>query len=68
MWRMWSFYVAWAKPFLAQPARDLEVGRNLAQPVREMNDTFVQQVVAEIPWFYNVMLIEKLKNTSERLW
>jgi predicted nuclease of restriction endonuclease-like (RecB) superfamily len=33
-----------------------------------MNDTFVQQVVAEIPWFYNVMLIEKLKNTSERLW
>ena len=29
---------------------------------------FVQQVAAQIPWFHNVVLLNKIKDTSTRLW
>ena len=29
---------------------------------------FVQQAVGQIPWYHHVLLMEKVKNTQERLW
>ncbi len=57
IWRMRAFYIAYTEqvPILAQPARELD-GKNLPQ------------AVAEIPWFHNVILIEKVKDSVERLW
>jgi predicted nuclease of restriction endonuclease-like (RecB) superfamily len=57
VWRMRAFYLAYTKEItiLAQPARELH-GRNLPQPM------------AAIPWFRNVILIEKLKDPLQRLW
>lgn len=57
IWRMRAFYIAYTgqAPILAQAARELD-SKNLPQ------------AVAEIPWFHNVVLIEKVKESSERLW
>jgi predicted nuclease of restriction endonuclease-like (RecB) superfamily len=55
IWRMRAFYLAWTDEVLAQPARELD-GHNLPQ------------VVAGIPWFHNVILVEKLNDPRERLW
>jgi predicted nuclease of restriction endonuclease-like (RecB) superfamily len=32
------------------------------------NPEFVSQVATQIPWFHNVVLIEKVKEENERLW
>jgi len=57
IWRMRAFYLAYTEQILilAQPAREL-VGKN------------PPHTVAEIPWFHNVVLIEKVKDSGERLW
>lgn len=65
---MRSFYGAWAELDLAQAAREMKQGANLAQAAREFHQTEMPQVVAQIPWFHNVVLIEKLKAPDERLW
>lgn len=65
VWRMRSFYVAWAPSILAQAARELTDVPNLAQPMREIE---APDVLTGIPWFHNVVLVEKLKDPTERLW
>jgi len=67
IWRMRAFYLAWTGPVLARPARD---SRDviLAQAAREKDGTNPPQAVAEIPWFHNVILVEKLKDPRQRLW
>ena len=44
----------------------------MPQPVAQMasNDlsTNLQQLVAKIPWGHNIMLMEKVKELSARLW
>ncbi len=69
IWRMRGFYFAYAgeEQILAQPARKLNK-TNLAQSVRESPIPFLPQVVAEIPWSHNVILMEKVKDYNERLW
>src|SRR6266545_6540586 len=32
------------------------------------DETFVQQVAAQIPWFHNCVLLEKLNNQEQRIW
>jgi predicted nuclease of restriction endonuclease-like (RecB) superfamily len=32
------------------------------------NEAIVQQAAAQIPWFHNCVLIDKIKNQNERLW
>lgn len=79
--RMRAFYRAWSEPKsaqavrklelgteYAQPARKLESGSNLAQPVREMGRALLPQAAAEIPWGHNIVLVEKLDDSEERLW
>jgi predicted nuclease of restriction endonuclease-like (RecB) superfamily len=57
IWYMRAFYLAWTEDIriLQQPAGELE-GQNLPS------------ILTKIPWFHNVVLIEKLKNPIERMW
>lgn len=57
IWRMRSFYLAYTRdvPILPQAVAELD-GVNLPRPV------------AEIPWGHNAELLERLKNSSERIW
>ena len=54
---MRAFYLAYFEidQFVSQPARQSDVER----PPEPM---------ASLPWFHNVLLIEKLKDPGERLW
>jgi len=67
IWRMRSFYAAWRSEILSQPARELE-GSILVQAAREPNSNNPPQAVLQIPWFHNVVLVERLKDLDERLW
>jgi predicted nuclease of restriction endonuclease-like (RecB) superfamily len=73
---------AWGTKVLDQVARDLKSSypdvdgfsrRNLYR-MRAFYlaypdlSAFVPQAVAQMPWGHNVILLEKLKNTQERLW
>jgi predicted nuclease of restriction endonuclease-like (RecB) superfamily len=52
---------------LAQPARDL-ARPILAQLARELTGREIPAVLGQIPWFHNVILVEKIKDPLERLW
>ena len=78
--RMRAFYLAYTKALtiVSQPAGQLEAA-TVPQPAGRLSDqptlivptpdgANLPQLVAEIPWFHNVMLIEKLKDPAERLW
>ena len=47
-------------------ARNLKYMRALAEAYQEKS--IVQQVAAQIPWWHNVVIIEKVKARAERLW
>ncbi|MBI3272659.1 MAG: DUF1016 domain-containing protein [Planctomycetes bacterium] len=56
-----------ARKILPQAAAEL--GRELLQQaVAELDGKFLPQAAAEIPWFHNIMLIEKVKDPQVRLW
>ncbi len=78
--RMRAFYLAYTKELtiVPQAARQLATAI-VAQPARQLPDQptptastpdggNLPKAVAEIPWFHNVVLIEKLKNPGQRLW
>lgn len=46
--------------------RNLEYMRKFALTYQELK--FVQQVVAQISWSHNVVLLDRIKNENERLW
>jgi len=67
VWRMRAVYLAWTDEVLAQAAR--ESGKaNLAPAARDLDGRNLPQAVAEIPWFHNVAIMEKVKSPAERLW
>ncbi|MDO9537969.1 MAG: DUF1016 N-terminal domain-containing protein, partial [Thermoplasmata archaeon] len=57
IWRMRAFYIAYT----------VEV-EELSQLASEMDGKNLPQAAAEIPWFHNIVLLEKVKNPAERLW
>lgn len=57
VWRMRAFFLAYREPIA-----------NLTQPASEINSPILPQPAAEIPWFHNVILLEKVKDPAERLW
>ncbi len=69
IWRMRAFYLAYTQgvTILAQPVPEL-ARTNLPQPVADLKGASLPQVVAEIPWGHNILLLEKLKDSHERLW
>jgi predicted nuclease of restriction endonuclease-like (RecB) superfamily len=78
VWRMRAFFLAYrpTDEILAQPVRERETdqtpaktkSKKLAQPVRELPTEVPPQPVAEIPWGHNVTLLEKVKDSVQRLW
>src|SRR4051812_31743164 len=56
LWRMRSLYLSYTR----------EVGPLL--PLPDVDGEFLPQAVAEIPWGHNIVLLEKLRVPSERLW
>ena len=46
--------------------RNLKYMRKIAEEYPDFE--FVQQVVAQIPWGHNLILLDKIKNTEERKW
>jgi predicted nuclease of restriction endonuclease-like (RecB) superfamily len=57
VWRMRAFYLAYTKEVTILP-----------QPAAELDGANLPQAAAEIPWFHNVILIEKIKDPLQRLW
>jgi hypothetical protein len=77
VWRMRAFYLAYQpdRANLAQPAREsreaensldptLVGASNLAQAARE----HPPEPMSLIPWFHNVVIVEKIKEPMERRW
>jgi len=46
--------------------RNLKYMRSFAETYPD--EQFVQEVLAQIPWYHNIALMEKLKSSEERLW
>ena len=69
IWRMRAFYLAYTKGIenLAQAARERPTGE-LAQLAREMDGVNLPQPLTDIPWFHNVVIIEKVKDPVQRIW
>ncbi|MBA1343378.1 MAG: hypothetical protein C5S52_07260 [ANME-2 cluster archaeon] len=66
---MRAFYLAYTKGTenLAQAARESPT-RELAQLAREMDGVNLPQPLTDIPWFHNVIIIEKVKDPVQRIW
>ncbi|WP_010244348.1 PDDEXK nuclease domain-containing protein [Acetivibrio cellulolyticus] len=47
-------------------ARNLKYMRKFAEEYKEIE--FVQEVLAQITWYHNITLLEKVENTKERTW
>jgi len=69
IWRMRAFFLAYRDPVaeLTQPAAATGAAI-LPQPASEIAEPILPQSVAEIPWYHNVVLLEKLKDPTQRLW
>ncbi|MCY2994629.1 MAG: DUF1016 N-terminal domain-containing protein [Planctomycetota bacterium] len=77
VYRMRAFYLAYesdseivpqAAGQLLRAKRQSSSTEILAQSARELNSPIWPPAVAKIPWFHNVILIEKLKDQTQRLW
>lgn len=76
---MRAFARAWSgRTILQQPVAKLH-GKNLSQPMTESSTKIVQQAVgqlsaaapepmASLPWGHNVVLLNKLHSSSDRIW
>ena len=69
IWRMRAFYVAYTEGVenLTQAASEIP-RENLQQLVGQVDGENLPRFAAEIPWFHNIILIEKLKDPIRRLW
>jgi len=66
IWRMRAFYIAWVRD-KPQP-KGAKSGRLRSARVPPREREFLPRAVAEIPWGHNIVLLEKLKNSAERIW
>jgi predicted nuclease of restriction endonuclease-like (RecB) superfamily len=57
IWRMRSLYLSWTEGI-----------QKLTQAVAEFDGENMPLPVAEIPWGHNILLLEKLKSPTKRLW
>lgn len=54
---------------LQQPVAKLAEDNKVPQPAAQTDaQTILQQLAAKIPWGHNILLMEKVKNLSARLW
>ena len=69
LYRMSAFYLAYSEEVLivAQPVLQLPQSM-VKQLVAELEEKNLPQAVGEIPWGHNVMLLQKLRDPLLRLW
>jgi predicted nuclease of restriction endonuclease-like (RecB) superfamily len=69
IYRMRAFYLAYPQDpaIVSQVARQLR-SRVVSQPARQIDASSPPEPIASLPWFHNVVLLESLKDLSERLW
>jgi predicted nuclease of restriction endonuclease-like (RecB) superfamily len=67
VFRMRALYVAYREQ-VAQPVRQLKLTKKVAQPVAELDRQRPPPEVANLPWGHNVLLLQRIKVTVERLW
>ncbi len=80
IWYMRAFYRAWPDlgPILQEPPGELsapiwqeppaKLTAECQEPPGKLVGAFLQRSIAELPWWHNVILIEKLKSPEDRLW
>ena len=63
---MIAFYREYAKPdeFLPQPAAKLKSTKELPQAAAKLTDSLLWS----IPWFHQILLMEKVKDRAARIW
>jgi predicted nuclease of restriction endonuclease-like (RecB) superfamily len=57
VYRLRAFYLAYAG-----------TGEIVSQPARQIDLALPPEPMASLPWFHNVLIIEKVKDEAERLW
>jgi predicted nuclease of restriction endonuclease-like (RecB) superfamily len=58
-----------AEPIVQQPAAQFTNALIVQQAAGQITgEQIVQEVLAQIPWFHNCVLLDKVKDTTERLW
>ena len=69
IWRMRAFFLAYraSASNLTQAASEIRTPL-LPQLASEITEPLLPQPVAEIPWYHNVILLEKVKDLTQRLW
>lgn len=68
IWRMRAFYLAWAPSEPVPIAVQKKNPKELPRAVADLERRSPPQPVAEIPWGHNVILLEKVTNSDQRLW
>ncbi len=69
VFRMRAFYVAYRSPQkVAQAVRQSKTSKKVAQVVTQLAENGPPGAVGGIPWGHNVVLLQKVKDPSERLW
>ena len=69
VFRMRAFYVAYHSPErVARVVRQTKAPGKVAQPVRQLTEEEPPEAVAGLPWGHNVVLLQKVKDSVQRLW
>ena len=69
IYRMRAFYLAYpgARAIVSQAARQIGKGTD-PQGGRQPSPSLPPEPMASLPWFHNVVLMESLKDSAQRLW
>lgn len=67
---MRAFFIAWCgrDRNVQQAAAQADHRSIVQQPAAQLAETPLPQAAVQIPWFHNVVLIEKVKDPEQRLW
>ena len=68
VFRMRAFYLAYRSPEMVARAVRQTKRAKVAQPVRQSDEAGPPEPVALLPWGHNVVLIQKVKVSEQRLW
>ncbi len=68
LWDMKRFFAAYSdEEKLRQAVAELPLKKIFQQSISKIDSDFMRQVVAEIPWGHNLLILNKVKNPAARL-
>lgn len=68
VFRMRAFYAAYRQAVFVPPLVGQTQLPKVAQPVGHLSETAPPPAVARLPWGHNVLLFERIKDRTHRLW